>query len=67
MTYLSTEHPSSRQNMARERRRDPLSAALDRSLLPAVIRRPAVVPVGKGHLPHIPIIMNPLGSGGAPA
>lgn len=64
MTYLSTEHRSSKQNMAPERRRNPLSAALDRSVLPAVIRRPAVVPVGRGHLPDIPIMTYPLGSEG---
>ncbi len=50
--------------MALARRHDPLSAALDRSLLPAVIRRPALVPVGRGHSPDIRIMTYSLGSEG---
>ncbi len=65
MTYLSTEHPSSKQNTARQRRRDPLPTVPADSRLPARIRRPAIVPVGRGHSPDIPIISHPLGSGGA--
>ena len=65
MKRLQAELGFSSKNMAHPRRRDPLPAALDRSELPAVIRRPANAPVGGGHFKDIPIIFHPLGSGGA--
>ena len=67
MTYLSTELGSSVQDLALTRRRDPLLAKPDRSVLPTVIRRPAFVLAGRGSLPDILMFMKPLGPGGASA
>ncbi len=53
MTCSQAELGSSLPNMAQTRRRYPLPAAPARSELPALIRRPASAPAGRGHPPRM--------------